>query len=129
MQAHRGAGPVLGRWHSRAMDSGVPPTPKTWARATARAALEERPAPTGRVDSMVSVPPEPGRARAAMAATSRAHGGSSRPTTAGSGTGSSRISAGWSKASEVTTNRGRPSGVSTTVTPRSMAMGRARPWL
>ncbi len=64
-----------------------------------------------------------------MAATSRAHGGANDPTAVGSGAGATGIVAGSSKASEVTTSLGRSAGMSSTVTPSPMAMGRARPWL
>src|ERR1035437_4178166 len=111
------------------MMAGSPVAPNTLANAVANAALEERPAPTGRVVAIRHTPPIPGLTVAMTPATNRAHDGSRVPTTSGSG-GRPRgrvIPCRWRVEKKVIlVDR---VGVNSTVVPRSMAIGRAIPRL
>ena len=115
-------------WQSRATSWGVPLTPKTSAKATVSAALEERPDPAGRSASMRTVPPA-GRTRATSAATGRAHAGSSDRRVSVSAARSTGSLAGGPNPVDATTSSPAPVGAYSTVTPSPMAMGRATPWL
>ena len=117
-------------WHRRAISTAVSGPPKTSARATETAALEDSPDPTGRVDSMVSVPPVRTWHRAATATTRRAQAGSNDAgSVAGPGSSARGTVAGSAKAEEATSSVRLPVGVKVTVTPRPTARGRATPWL
>ena len=63
-------------WQTRAMARADPWTPRAPASATMNAALEDSPAPMGMVVSIRPTPPLSTWARAIMAPTSRAQGGS-----------------------------------------------------
>lgn len=117
------------RWHALAMTLGSAWKPSASARATSRAALDDIPAPTGKVVSTVPRPPVTGRTTATTPATSRAQRGCTSPRYSGSsGTCTSR-SAGSGSPAERSTTRRVSSGVKSTTVPRSTAMPMARPSL